>query len=181
MKARKGKLIIPKMGTNKRETISIKFTKSGVEQEWRLYFHSGRLLTDQVCVYYNPLVYLRSVEHCKTLEDVIAFLEKYSYDKRFTTISNVGDRDVNDRRLNEIKKILNLNINSFKLNGTLHWGRYTIEFKNGFVSYIRHYNINDGTFKITGVRDLILLTEKLIGKLDSYYEFALALKRIEVL
>jgi len=181
MKARKGKLIIPKMGTNKRESIHIRFTKSGVEQEWRLLFHSGRLLTDKVFANYNPPVYLKTVEHCKTLEDVITFLDKYSYDNRFTTISEVGNRDINFRGLNEIQKILNLKINIYDLNGTLHWGRYTIEFKNGFVSYIRHYNINDGTFKITSVRDLILLTEKLIGKLDSYYEFALALKRIEVL
>ena len=42
MKTRRGKLIIPEMGKARIEHISVKFTKAGVEQEWRLKLNKGR-------------------------------------------------------------------------------------------------------------------------------------------
>jgi hypothetical protein len=181
MKARKGKLVIPIMGTNKREAVTVIFSKNGVDQNWNLFFNSGRLLTDKVYISYNPPVFLRTVEKCKTLNDVIDFLNEYVLSQRFVTIGMVSNSDGNFFKRIEILKLMDLKLNPFKLKGTLHWGRHTIEFKDGYVSFTLSNTYNDGTYKITGLKDILRITNKIVGNLHSNYEFALALKKIETL
>jgi len=176
---RKGKLVVPEMGKNKREFVRIKFSKSGVPQEWNLYFHSGRLLTNEVYANWNPVVYLRTVEKCRTLNDVIEFLKVYSYAEHFIVIGEVLNMDERGMKRSALLQLLQLKINVKALQGCVYWGRHTITFDDGSVNF-RMGHINDGTFTITGIRDLLRITEKLIGRLASDYEYLKAVKKLEL-
>jgi hypothetical protein len=157
MKTRRGKLIIPEMGKARIEHISVKFTKAGVEQEWRLKFNKGRLLTDGVYTSYCETRYLRTVEHCKTLEDVINFLKTWAYSMDWTTIGNPHEEK------SIVDEIGKYNINPYKLEGVLYWGRYTITFTPGYVHFLFAGITDDGTYEIHGVRHLLTTLKRFVG------------------
>lgn len=168
-------------GRFKREEVTIAFSKSGVDQEWVVRTNNGRLLTDQVSTNWNKPTYLRSVQHCNSLEDVLAYLNFYAYSRFSIKIVRVRDyTDVNT------KAILDFDINVKKLQGTVYFGRYEIIFTHNdydcFVTYIGHLSttVNDGTFLVRGKRDLLQRTNSIIGKLSSSIEFLEALKKIEI-
>ncbi len=167
-------------GTYRREEVTIKFSKSGCDQEWSVRFNNGRLLTNEVHTNWNKPTYLRTQEGCKTLEDVLTFLYTYSFAKHFVKIVSVRDWE------NKISKsILDFDINLNKLQGTVYFGRYEIIFNHNefdcFVTYIGHLSmkVNDGTFLVRGKRDLLRRTNEIVGRLASSMEFLQALKKIE--
>jgi len=169
-----------KTGQYKREEVVIKFSKNGVDQEWTVRFNKGRLLTDEVNTNWSKPTYLRSVEHCKTLEDVLAYLGFYAYSR--SSIKIIAVRDWENKGL---KAILDFDINLNKLQGTVYFGRYEIIFNHNendcFVTYIGHLSptVNDGTYLVRGKRDLLGRTNNIIGRLASSMEFLQALKKIE--
>ena len=184
---------LAKTGQYKREVVIIKFSKSGVDQEWCIRLNNGRLLTDEVHTYWNEPTYLKTKEHCKTLEDVLAYLGFYAYSR--SSIKIIGVRDYTDKGL---KAILDFDINVKKLQGSVYFGRYEIIFTHGdnngkntkndnntkndcFVTYIGHLSptVNDGTYLVRGKRDLLKRTNNIIGRLASDMEFLQALKKIE--
>ena len=167
-------------GQYRREEVTIKFSKSGCDQEWTVRFNNGRLLTDEVNTNWNKPTYLRTEEGCKTLEDVLTFLYTYSYAKHFVKIVRVINWE------NKITKdILDFDINLNKLKGTVYFGRYEIIFNHNefdcFVTYIGHLSktVNDGTYLVRGKRDLLKRTNDIVGRLASSMEFLQALKKIE--
>lgn len=162
----------------KRELITITFSKSGVQQEWKLHFNNNRLLTDEAFTSYQKTVYLRSVEKCKTLEDVLQFLTEYAFDKRSVKILRMQNSDEHQHNLNLIK-IINIKIDFSKVKGSVYFGRHTITFNNNIVSFLIKNTIDDGTYLITGKYDLLKLTNKILGNLQSDVNFLTAVKRLE--
>ena len=167
-------------GQYRREEVIIRFSKSGCDQEWRVRFNNGRLLTDEVYTSWNNATYLRTKEHCKTLEDVLAYLGFYAYSR--SSIKIIGVHDCENKGL---KAILDFDINLNKLQGSVYFGRYEIKFTHNendcFVTYIGHLSptVNDGTYLVRGKRDLLQRTNIIIGRLNSSIEFLQALKKIE--
>jgi len=172
MKTRRGKLVIPEMGKARIEQVRIMFTKAGVEQEWRLMFNKGRLLTDTVYTSYCNTCYLRSVEHCKTLEDVVNFLKTWAYSMDWTIIGTPHEQK------SIVAEVGKYNINPYKLEGVLYWGVYTITFTPGYVHFLRSGITDDGTHEIHGVRHLIGLVKLFVG--GAGLDFVKKLKEIEI-
>jgi hypothetical protein len=167
-------------GQYRREEVVIKFSKHGVDQEWRVRFNNGRLLTNEVYTNWGKPTYLRTKEHCNSLEDVLAYLGFYAYSR--SSIKIVGVYDCENKGL---KAILDFDINLNKLKGSVYFGRYEIIFNHNetdcFVTYIGHLSptVNDGTYLVRGKRDLLVRTNNIIGRLNSSMEFLQALKKIE--
>jgi hypothetical protein len=172
MKTRRGKLVIPEMGKTRKEYIRLMFTKAGVEQQWNLFFNKGKLLTDVVYTSYCYTCYLRSVEHCKTLEDVIEFLKTWAYSMDRTTISGPH------KQLTIVEEVGKYNINPYKLNGVLYWGIYTYTFTPGYVHFLRSGITDDGTHKIHGIRHLLGIVKLIGGSVG--LDFVKKLKEIEI-
>lgn len=165
-----------------REKIDIEFSKSGIKQTWSLFFNKGRLLTDEVNTNYQPNTYLRSTEKCKTLEDVLTFLYSYSYLPDYVRIASHTDLLGSQwGYLPRLKAVLDIKINFKKLYGTVYFGRHAITFSDGYVNFLFKNTVNDGTYMITGKRDLLSVTHKLLGNLQSDADFLLAVKKLEVL
>ena len=165
----------------RREKISLEFSKSGVKQEWALFFNTSRLLTDKVYTSYNEPIYLRSTENCKTLEDVLMFLYNYSFSETFVrVISQLNLLENHLGGLYRLNEILKFSLDVKKLSGSVYFGRYEINFDNGYVSFLFSKIINDGTYKITGKRDLLKITNQILNRLRSNIEFLQAVKRLEI-
>lgn len=165
-----------------REKIDIEFSKSGITQKWNLFFNKGRLLTDEVFTSYNSNTNLRKVEKCVTLLDVLMFLYQYSYSPTYVRIASHTDLLGSQwGYLPRLKAMVDIKIDFKKLYGTVYFGRHTITFTDGYVSFLFKNNVNDGTYELTGKRDLLKLTNKLVGNLESEVNFLLAVKKLEVL
>lgn len=162
----------------KRELIEIKFSKNGIDQNWLLRFNNDRLLTDKVFVGYSEPVYLKTIQKCKTLEDVINFLKVYSYFKKSAhTIINLDTQ----REKVELSNILKLRINFKKVSGEIYWGSYTIVFDNGFMYFYRNIpKVLDYYGEIINFRNLLNITEKIVGRLQSREDFLSAVKKLEI-
>ena len=177
------KFHLKKINRCKRERIIIEFSKSGVKQQWSLMFNNNRLLTDECYTNWNASTYLRSVEKCKTLEDVLTFL--YTYSCSHTLVKIVVHTDLFNCPFSKLKNLDDLRkikINYSTLNGSVYFGSYTITFENGCVSFIRNMpKIIDGQFELTGSRDLIKHTENIVGRLESQLDFLTAVKKLEQL
>ena len=163
-------------GTFKREEVWIKFSRSGVDQEWTLRFNNGRLITDEVHTNWDKSTHLRRDIGCKNLQDVLEFLYKYSYSKNLIKIIRV--RDYTDTRT---KAILDFDIDFKALKGSVYFGRHEISFNEGYATFTGNYGrkINDGTYKIRGKRDLLLYTNQIVGRLADNMEFIKAIKKLE--
>jgi hypothetical protein len=163
-----------------REKIDIEFSKSGVTQTWNLFFNKGRLLTNEVFTSYNPNTQLRTTEKCVTLEDVLRFLYQYSYSPTYVRIASHTDLLGSQwGYLPRLKALLDVRIDFNKLYGCVYFGRHTITFSDGYVNFLFKNSVNDGTYKLTGKRDLLKLTNKLVGNLQNDIDFLLAVKKLE--
>jgi hypothetical protein len=179
-KLRRGKLVIPEMGKARMELVKVDFTKAGVDQSWDLMFNKGRLLTDQVYTSYCESCFLRSIQHCKTLEDVIEFLKTWAYSMKWTIIHGPYEQK------SLVAEIGKYNLNPYKLKGVLYWGRHTITFTPGYVHFLFAGITDDGTYEIYGVRHILKLIRQLVFSNDnyihqkSYIELVIAMKKIEI-
>lgn len=158
----------------KNEYFEIQFSKSGVIQSNRIYFNNNRLLTDEINISYNPSIYLRSVEKCKTLEDVLKFYYEYSYLPDYVRI--LKHEDTTDK---ELKKILDFTLNFNKINGTVYFGEFEIIIMNNIVSFMLFPRYDFGTYVFTGKFDLLKIVNNVIGRLGSNIDFLSAIKKLE--
>lgn len=163
--------------------VTIQFIKNGVDQTWGLYFNKGKLLTDEVNVFYGPSIRLRKDFKCKSLNDVLVFLYDYSFSPTLTKIINIVDLlDSKFSYYSRLKSFINIKIDFNSVKGTLYWGRYEIIFENGYVTFIGHLSVkvNDGTYEIKDKRNLLRIVNKLVGTLESEIDFLNAVKNLEI-
>lgn len=163
----------------KREAINIEFSKSGIKQEWKLFFNKDRLLTDVVHTFYQPNTHLRSVEKCKTLEDVLTFLYTYSHNESYVRIINVHDLLTDWDSLMNLNEIVQFKLDVSKLKGSVYFCEFTITFDNGYVTFTMWKNHDFGTYKITGKFDLLRITNEILNNLQSNIDYLKSVKRLE--
>lgn len=163
----------------KRELIKIGFSKSGVDVQWELKFHSGRLCTDRINMIYDKDIQLRTIEKCRSLEDVLKFLEGYAYTKKSVKVIDIINRDENNF-YKYIKAILDFPLDVKKLNGSVYFGLHEIIFIGKSVRFMYRGIHNDGTYFFTGKFDLLQTVKIILPSLRSDLEFLHALKKIEV-
>jgi hypothetical protein len=157
----------------KREEFVIQFSKSGEMIDRRLLFHNDRLLTDVIYFAYAPPVYLRSVEKCKTLEDVLKFLYTFSYLPKWVKI--LRHYDTTNKKL---KEILDFKLDLTKVDGWVYFGEYKIHIQNNTITFIMFPSYDCGTYNIIGKFDLLRIVNKILN-LHSNLEFLIAVKKLE--
>ena len=161
----------------KRELIKINFSENGIDQNWFLRFNNNRLLTDKVFVIgYGPPFYLKTNNKCKTLEQVIDLL-KINFKKIKYTIINLDM----EREKVELSNILKLRIDFKKVSGEIYWGSHTILFHNGFICFYRNVpKVLEYYGEIISFRNLLNITENIVGRLESKEKFLTAVKKLEI-
>jgi len=163
----------------KRESIIISFDKSGITYEWRLLFHSGRLRTNKVIIDYNQDVYLKTNENCRSLDDVLKFLENYAFTKKSVKVIDIQNID-DQKYYQHLKSIINFPLDINKLNGSVYFGLYRITLAGNSVRFVYRGIYNDGTHFFTGKFDLLKTVRKFLPNLLSDIEFLNAVKKIEI-